>query len=101
MAKLTPVDMTQTVRAAPDHLAADLGDRAVVLGVEQGRYFGLDKVAARIWELLQAPILVSGIRDTILHEYDVDEATCETDVLAFLASLEAQGMIEVVDAQPG
>lgn len=95
------MDMTQTVVAAADHLSADLGDRAVVLGIEEGQYYGLDKLGARIWELLQTPTLVSDVRDTILNEYDVDEATCEADLLAFLANLEVQGMIEVVDAQPG
>lgn len=95
------MDMSTTVVVAADQLSANLGGGSVVLDVASGISYGMDEVAARIWELLQAPVLVSVIRDAILAEYEVDAATCEADVLAFLTSLKEQGMIEVVDGHTG
>lgn len=86
----------------PGHLSARTGDEAVVLGVDKGIYYGFDEVAARIWELLQTPVVVSEIRDEILRTYEVDRSTCERDLLAFLSELGAERIIvEVTDGQPG
>jgi hypothetical protein len=93
------MDMTLTVVAAPEHLSARLGSDSVVLGVAKGVYFGLDEVAARIWDLLQTPVRAADIRDAIVSEYEVDAPTCERDLVVFLTDLEAQGMIDVVDGR--
>ena len=91
------MDMTSTVVAAPEHLSARLGAESVVLGVSKGVYYGLDEVAARIWELVQSPIALVDVRDAIVGEFDVDADTCERDLLEFVGELDANGMIEVVD----
>jgi hypothetical protein len=90
------MDMTSTVVAAREHLSARLGDESVVLGVTEGMYFGLDEVAARIWELVQDPVEIAKVRDVIVSEYEVDADTCERDLLAFLSELDRNGMIDVV-----
>ena len=89
--------MSSTVVAAPEHLSARLGAESVVLGVSKGVYYGLDHVAARIWELLQSPITLMDVRDAIVREFDVDADTCERDLLEFADELRANEMIEVVD----
>ena len=95
------LNLSATVVIAPDHLVARLGEESVVLGLGKAMYYGLDDVAARAWDLMQSPVAVSTVRDTILQEYEVDAETCETDLIAFLASLEAEGMIEVTSGQAG
>lgn len=95
------LDMSVTVVVAAEHLVARLGDESVVLGLEKAMYYGLDDVGARAWDLMQSPVAISTVRDTIVQEYEVDEETCERDLIAFLASLEAEGMIEVSSGQAG
>ena len=51
----------------------------------------------RAWALVQSPAPLADVRDAIVGEFDVDEATCERDLLEFVAELERNGMIEVVD----
>jgi hypothetical protein len=89
------MDVTSTVVVAPEHLSARLGAESVVLGVTKGVYYGLDEVAARIWDLIQVPIAVEEVRDAVVAEFEVDAATCERDLLEFLSQLQAAGMIEV------
>jgi hypothetical protein len=93
------MDLTSTVVVAPEHLSARLGAESVVLGVTKGVYYGLDEVAASIWDRIQTPAVVADVRDAIVAEYEIDEATCERDLMAFLGELEDQGMIEVVDGR--
>ena len=85
------------VAATTDQVSADLQGEAIVLGLEQGMYYGLDEVGSLVWQLLAEPRPVATIRDRIVAEYDVDPAICERDLLTFLDGLAEEGLIEVRD----
>lgn len=86
------------VVAASGQLSANLGDEAVIAGVTRGNYYGLNAVAAHVWELIQTPSRVDDLRDTIAAEYDVTPERCGADLLELLARLQAEGLIEVTHA---
>ena len=52
----------------------------------------------RIWSLVQKPVKVGKIRDTLLEEYDIDKETCEEDLLSILGDLNQEGLIVVEDS---
>lgn len=95
------VTMRSTVVAVSDQVSADLQGEAIVLGLEKGMYYGLDEVGALVWTLLAEPRPVTEIRDRIVARFDVDEPTCEKDLLAFLTQLHGEALIDVRDGQPG
>lgn len=69
-------------------------DRAAVLvNPAQHDYFGVNRVGARIWALLEQPRRVSEIVSTLLREFAVDEAVCRRETEAFLTQLLARKMI--------
>jgi hypothetical protein len=83
------------VVASPDQVASDLAGETVLLGMKTARYYGLADVGARIWALLQNPVSVSSISETIAREYDVAPERCQADVVRFLEELADNGLIEV------
>jgi len=91
------ISTTSVVAAAKDQVSSDLAGEAVILSLQTGMYYGLDQVAAHIWELLRTPTSVADIRDTILQQFDVEPEACERDVLTFLRQLAEQGLIEIRD----
>jgi hypothetical protein len=86
---------TSIVAASRDQLASSIGGETVILGLSAGRYYGVDGVSARIWQLVQSPIQVSDVRDAIVKEYDVDPATCEADVIRLLGQMIEAKLVEV------
>ena len=92
------ISVQSVVVAVSEKLSSQVGGDAVVLDMQSGKYFGLEGVGARIWELVQQPRKVSEIRDAVLSEYDADPAECERDLLAFLRQVQEAGLIEVKDA---
>src|SRR5437870_12569135 len=78
------INTNSIVFQAKDQLSCELGGEAAILNLGNGVYYGLDPVAARIWELIQAPRAVSDVRDLLVAEYDVDVGRCERDVLVLL-----------------
>jgi len=94
--KLHALSTESVVVAAKNQVSSDLAGEAVILQVRSGRYFGLEQVGARIWQMIGEPRRVADIRDTILREYDVGRERCEQDVVTLLEQLAAEGLVEVV-----
>ena len=88
---------TSIVTRTTDQVSTDLGDESIILVLESGVYYGLDGVGSRIWGLLETPINVAQIRDTILDEFDVEAERCERDLRSILEELAANRLIEIRD----
>ena len=85
------------VAAARDVMAAYFSPDVVLLNLQDGVYYGLEDVGARVWTLLQSPIAVGEVCDTIATEFDVDPARASREVRAFLEQLVDRGLATVHD----
>lgn len=92
------LDRNFVVQRSDDLVVGAVGDELAMMSLDTGTYFMLDKVAAIIWERLNAPVAVADLVGELLELYDVDPNRCEADVLAFLRKLLAQRLVRVVDA---
>ncbi len=88
-----PLALQSRVVLSDEQVHTSLGDEAVILGLADGVYYGLDAVGARVWSLLVAPRRVSEIVDAVTEEFDVDRQRCEHDVLALLGELAEHRLI--------
>ena len=91
------ISETSIVVVTKDQVSCDLSGEAAILNLKSGVYFGLNTVGASIWKLIQEPITVKEIRESILVEFDVDPNRCENDILEILQELSTNGLIEIVD----
>jgi hypothetical protein len=94
-AAVPEITFATTVVASRQQVSSELDGETVVLSMQDAHYYGLDGVAARIWELVREPMCLGAVRDTILQEYDVTPAQCDADVLAFVRDLAEKALIEV------
>ena len=76
-------------------VSADLGEEVILLHLENGLYYGLENVGARIWKLLQNPVKVGEIESALLDEYVVEPETCLAEVVTLLQRLIDQNLVEV------
>jgi hypothetical protein len=77
-----------------DILHAAVGtEEAVMMSVSAGRYYGVNAVGARIWELLETPVTVAQLCARLCEEFEVDAQTCEAQVLKFVNDLSDNGII--------
>ena len=93
------IALDTTLRASDDAVSTAIPGETVILDPISGRYFGLDGVGARVWEMLQQSTTVRSMVAAITSEYDVDAATCEHDLRALLAQLDAKGLVIVGDPE--
>ena len=79
---------------ASDSVAtADLGGESVLLDPTSGRYFGLNEVGSRIFELLGEPRSVSELVEILVQEYEVGESRLRADVEAFVSEMMSRGLV--------
>ena len=76
----------------------DLDDTIVMMDVDEGQYYELDPVAARIWALLETASPASELCETLSKEYEVDAETCQQDTLEFLQAGLEQRIFELQPA---
>ena len=81
--------------AVDTQISSDLGSEAIILEFKAGKYYGLDPIGTRIWKLVQEPISLSSLRDTLLTEYEVDHEQCERGIMKLLTELEANQLIRI------
>jgi hypothetical protein len=86
---------TTVVVAARDVMTADFAPDVVLLNLQDGVYYGVDDVGARVWTLLQTPMSLRAILDAITAEFDVEPARCHRDVRAFVEQLINRGLADV------
>jgi hypothetical protein len=93
------LSLDSIVTASRDQLSTSVADEAVILGMTDGVYYGLDPVGARIWRLLERPIRLSNVVDVLVTEYDVERERCAADLLVLATDLLTRGLLEVHDVR--
>lgn len=85
------------VTQMPGLVAVDMGnEEKAMLNIQSGKYYGLDDIGSRIWELIEKPRTVHELVVELLIEYEVDEKACLQSVLTFLNKLNDEGLIKIV-----
>ncbi len=79
----------------PNVIARQVGDEIVLLDLDNGTYFGLDPVGARIWELISQGRTLAAVCEVIVDEYDVTREIIEQDLLKLVENLAAQRLVQV------
>jgi hypothetical protein len=79
----------------PGHVSTTLDGETVLMSIQSGRYYGMDPVASRIWELLEKPRGFSALAETLAAEYEGDRAVIEADLVKFLRKMLEENLILV------
>jgi hypothetical protein len=71
-----------------------LEDNLVMMHIEKGKYFGLNPVGKRIWEIIEHPKSFIEITEILQAEFEVTPEQCETEVRKFLEKMEKSDLVK-------
>lgn len=74
---------------------AEIDNEVVLMNIDTGVCYGLNRVGSRIWSELTVPIRIGDLCTKLLNEFEVDSTTCEREVLDLLQHLRVEGLIAV------
>jgi hypothetical protein len=92
-----PIEMDTCMVRNEGLMTAPADDEIVILNLPADNYLALDEIGRRIWELLETPCQVDELCRKLSLEYAATSEQIATDVVPFLAELEKENMIHVVE----
>lgn len=81
------------IRRNPDLVSTDLDGEVVLMSIEQGNYYGLERTARRIWEMLEQPQALDALCVQLSREYDAPSEVIESDVKTFLGKMAKERIV--------
>jgi hypothetical protein len=87
------MNLKQTIAFSPGVISQEVAGETVMLDLESECYFGLDAVGTRIWQLIRDSGDLQTIYNTLLEEYEVEEARLRADLEALLTQACERGLI--------
>lgn len=73
------------------------GTESVLLDLRSERYFGLNAVGTRVWQLLAANASLHEAHGTLLREYEVTADELANDMLTLVTQLATAGLLSLDD----
>ena len=85
---------SRRVRPSAQVVSSRLGDVGVLVHLQTNRIFEVNATGLRIWELAGQGQTLGEIRDTLQREFGVDPERLRTELLALIAELAREGMVD-------
>jgi coenzyme PQQ synthesis protein D (PqqD) len=90
------VSAPRTLEASPRVVFQEVEGEMVLLDLDAERYYTLDDVGTRFWQLLTEHGNLERVVAAMLAEFDVDEETLRSDLDALVGRLRAAGLVVAV-----
>ncbi|MCP4397030.1 MAG: lasso peptide biosynthesis PqqD family chaperone [bacterium] len=90
------VSVDSIIAQSKELMVSGLDGDTVMMDIERGGYFGLNKIGSRVWELIEEPRSVSAVCDTLIEEFEVEREQCEQEVISFVTWLVRRKLAELV-----
>lgn len=81
-----------------DVLFTSMGEDAVLLHVNRGDYYSLNKVGARLWVLADGTRSIDDLATMITEEFEIDREQAEKDIIELAEQLANEELVKVVEA---
>jgi hypothetical protein len=76
-------------------VAADVADDAILLDIDSGYFFQLNKSAARIWNLLETPKTFASLCADLQQAFQAGDSSISADAREFVFDLQQRGIIDL------
>jgi len=94
MGRTVKIDESTVLTRKTTLIGADVADEAILLDVDSGYFFQLNRTAARIWAFVEQPRTMGALCDHMAASYKVDVEECRRDVTEFVVDLIERGVLE-------
>lgn len=81
-------------------ITRELDGETILLNLDTGIYFGLDKVGTDVWRAIRMVGTLGEALDLVQSEYDVEPAVLRVDFLRLIDELLAKGLLQRVESPP-
>ncbi|VWX62130.1 lasso peptide biosynthesis PqqD family chaperone [Sphingorhabdus sp. 109] len=92
---MSELNFDSVVQRNPEMVSADMDGEMVMMSIEDSAYYGLNAVGSDLWEAMEKPVSVTALCDRVTENFDIDLATCRSDVMELLTDLRARNLVQL------
>ncbi|ATW02492.1 lasso peptide biosynthesis PqqD family chaperone [Sphingorhabdus sp. YGSMI21] len=92
---MSELKLDSIVRRNPEMVSADMDGEMVMMSIEDSAYYGLNAVGSNLWEAMEEPVSVTALCDHVTRNFDIDLATCQSDVMELLTDLRERNLVQL------
>ncbi len=89
------IEISSTVSASSDPLSTQIDGELIMMDMESGQYFNLDRIGTVIWQELAQPRKVADLCQFLVERYEAPVSEIERDVLDLLRQMADKKLIRV------
>lgn len=78
-----------------DIVSTDMNAETVMMSIERGEFYGVNRVGGLTWNLLAQPRTLASLCEELCLKFDVSEAECQRAVTHFIGELQQLGLISI------
>jgi len=83
------------IRLNQELLQSEIDGETIMMSIDNGKYYGLNTVASRIWDLIKEEPLFSELIFKLIEEYNIEKSQCEIDTKEFVLNLLENNLIRI------
>ncbi len=88
------MDATARLSRSPNTTFQIVADEAILIRLDTGTYFSLNKIGTEFWNMLDGAQTIAGHAATIAKKYEVEEATVTADLLELAGKMAADKLVD-------
>lgn len=96
---MSNIELQNIIQRSSELVSSNMDGETVMMSIDNGEYYGLDAIGSRIWELLENPIEVNVLIETLLDEFDVSKEQCTEDTMEFLNQLKGKNLLNIISSK--
>jgi len=85
---------------APNVIHEIIDGEAVVVNLQTGSYYSIDKIGALVWEYVEKGLSLGEIVDIVARRYDGEPGAIDEGIRRLFGRLQEEGLIAPLDARP-
>jgi hypothetical protein len=89
-------NQSRRYKRSHDAVASTLDDSVCLFNLKTCEYFSLNETGSAIWECIEKPATVAEITANIIEFYEINHEYCCSEIIAWLESAAAHGVIDVI-----
>lgn len=95
------LERTTLLRTSDSVITSEVDGEIMLITIDTGAYFGLNRIGSEIWRLAAEPIALEAISAALKSRFNADPTQIDQQATEFVADLVAKGLLLIADGGPG
>lgn len=91
------LSLVSIIKTNKDVISSDMNGDIALLKIDDRSYYHMNKVGARIWNVIQEPKAIKDLIEIVENEYDIEKEQCKDDIINLLQELLNNELIIIID----